>query len=226
MLPLLGSNTAGRYARRVASRVEWPRSQIVLLQLATGVIVLFLVQLAVWTLNWIIFPLCKHAWALWKYLRGYGQWHEVAHLHGIRVFRPKWIGPRGKEEWTSGYVQNDVRGRGANRTRTAIYEGQALKRTCAIEGCNQEVRVSRNGLRLCKMHSNREKEERRSAGRPTEGRRAAAQGASPSPVPARGDEGPPGNEGEAQTEVAGAFGVRSQAQLLTPRLSCVSPAGG
>lgn len=47
--------------------------------LATGAIVLFMIQLTVWTLNWIICPLGKHAWALWKYLRGYGQWHEVAH---------------------------------------------------------------------------------------------------------------------------------------------------
>ena len=83
--------------------------------LATAVVVLFLIQLSVWTCNWVVFPLWRHATALWRYLRGRGGWYEVVNLHGIRVFRPKWIGPRGSEEWTSAYVQTDVRGRGDNR---------------------------------------------------------------------------------------------------------------
>ena len=40
----------------------------------------------------------------------------------------------------------------------AAYEGQAFKRTCAIEGCGKEVKFVRNGLRLCKSHNSREKE--------------------------------------------------------------------
>ena len=83
--------------------------------LATAVVALFLIQLSVWTCNWVLFPLWRHLTALWRYLRGRGGWYEVVNLHGIRVFRPKWIGPRGSEEWFSAYVQTEVRGRGDNR---------------------------------------------------------------------------------------------------------------
>ena len=83
--------------------------------LATAVVAIFLIQLLVWTCNWVVFPLWRHLTALWRYLRGHGGWYEVANLHGILVFRPKWVGPRGSEEWTSAYVQTEVRGRGNNR---------------------------------------------------------------------------------------------------------------
>eukprot|EP00438_Fugacium_kawagutii_P001653 Skav236324 [mRNA] locus=scaffold97:181652:191974:+ [translate_table: standard] len=38
----------------------------------------------------------------------------------------------------------------------ALYEGQAAKRTCAFEGCEREVKVSKGGLRLCKLHGAKE----------------------------------------------------------------------
>ena len=83
--------------------------------LATAVVAIFILQLLVWTFNWVLMPTYRHLQALWRYLRGHGQWYEVAHMHGVRIFRPKWVGPRGREEWTSGYVQQEVRGRGEGR---------------------------------------------------------------------------------------------------------------
>ena len=37
-----------------------------------------------------------------------------------------------------------------------IYEGQLAKRTCAMEGCDKEVKVAKNGVRLCKLHQSKE----------------------------------------------------------------------
>jgi len=38
----------------------------------------------------------------------------------------------------------------------ALYEGQAAKRTCVFEGCDREVKASKSGLRLCKLHGAKE----------------------------------------------------------------------
>lgn len=42
-----------------------------------------------------------------------------------------------------------------NHHRT-LYEGQASKRTCVYEGCDREVKTSKGGLRLCKLHGAKE----------------------------------------------------------------------
>lgn len=76
-----------------------------------GVVAVFLLQLGVWTVTWILLPLAQHSYALVQYLRGRAPWHEVASLHGLSTFRPSWVGI----EWTSGYIQQDVRGRGEAR---------------------------------------------------------------------------------------------------------------
>ena len=98
--------------------------------LATVTVVLFLVQLTTWSFSWVIIPAAKHLTALWRYLRGSGQFYEVAHLHGVRMFRPKWIGPRGREEWSAGYVQHEVRGRGEGREPfdLLVTDGTAIAR--------------------------------------------------------------------------------------------------
>ena len=98
--------------------------------LATAVVAIFLLQLLVWTCNWILVPIYRHTIAVWKYLRGYGQWYEVAQLQGVRVFRPKWVGPRGREEWTSAFVQQEVRGRGDGREPVdlLVTDGTAVAR--------------------------------------------------------------------------------------------------
>eukprot|EP00438_Fugacium_kawagutii_P005313 Skav210287 [mRNA] locus=scaffold475:3020:13981:- [translate_table: standard] len=83
--------------------------------LAVATVALFMLQLFVWTCNWVLIPLGRHGFAFWRYLCGHGQWYELAQIHGMRVFRPKWIGPRGREDWSAGYVQQDVRGRGDGR---------------------------------------------------------------------------------------------------------------
>ena len=83
--------------------------------LMVGVVVVFLLQLGVWTVTWILLPLAQHSYALVQYLRGRAPWHEVASLHGLSTFRPSWVGPRAGIEWTSGYIQQDVRGRGEAR---------------------------------------------------------------------------------------------------------------
>ena len=78
----------------------------------------------------MLVPTYRHLQALWRYLRGHGQWYEVAHMHGVRIFRPKWVGPRGREEWTSGYVQQEVRGRGEGREPLdlLVTDGTAIAR--------------------------------------------------------------------------------------------------
>ena len=114
--------------------------------LVTAAVIVFLVQLSVWTFNWVVFPLCKYCLAVWRYLRGQGQWYEIAHLQGFRVFRPKWIGPRGQEEWTSAYVQNEVRGRGDNREPhdLLVTDGIAIAR---LRHGTLRGRTNRHGFR-------------------------------------------------------------------------------
>ena len=114
--------------------------------LATGLVLIFLLQLLVWTCNWILIPGYRHGVALWKYVRGHGQWYEVAQIHGVRVFRPKWVGPRGREEWTSGYVQQEVRGRCENREPVdlLVTDGTAIAR---LRHGTLRGRTNRHGFR-------------------------------------------------------------------------------
>ena len=51
-------------------------------------------------------------------------------MHGVRVFRPKWVGPRGREEWSAGYIQQEVRGRGEGREPhdLVVTDGAAIAR--------------------------------------------------------------------------------------------------
>ena len=83
--------------------------------LMVGVVAVFLLQLGVWTITWIILPIAQHSYALVQYLRGRAPWHEAASLHGLATFRPSWVGPRAGIEWTSAYIQQEVRGRGDSR---------------------------------------------------------------------------------------------------------------
>eukprot|EP00438_Fugacium_kawagutii_P005224 Skav210772 [mRNA] locus=scaffold3765:47814:54705:+ [translate_table: standard] len=98
--------------------------------LAVAMVALFLVQLLVWTCNWVLIPLGRHSLAFWRYLRGDGHWYELAQIHGVRVFRPKWIGPQGREDWSAGYVQTEVRGRGDGREPfdLLVTDGTAIAR--------------------------------------------------------------------------------------------------
>lgn len=94
--------------------------------LMVGIVAIFLLQLGVWTVTWIILPLAQHSYALVQYLRGRAPWHEVASLHGLSTFRPSWVGPRAGVEWTSGYVQQDVRGRGESREPPTAWPWQGF----------------------------------------------------------------------------------------------------
>eukprot|EP00435_Cladocopium_sp_Y103_P015205 s4477_g3.t1 len=98
--------------------------------LATAMVAIFLLQLLIWTCNWVLIPGYRHALALWRYVRGRGEWYEIAQLHGVRVFRPKWYGPRGREEWSSAFVQQEVRGRGDGREPfdLLVTDGTAIAR--------------------------------------------------------------------------------------------------
>lgn len=114
--------------------------------LMVSVVGIFLLQLALWSVTWVICPVLRHTQALYRYLRGYGGWHEVAHLHGLRVFRPRWTGPRGAEEWTSDYVQQSVRGRGENRDPNdlLVSDGVAIAR---LRHGTLRGRTNRHGYR-------------------------------------------------------------------------------
>ncbi|CAK9031817.1 unnamed protein product [Durusdinium trenchii] len=98
--------------------------------LAVATVALFMLQLLVWTCNWVLIPLFRHWVAFWRYLRGQGQWYELAQIHGVRVFRPKWFGPQGREDWTAAYVQQEVRGRGDGREPfdLLVTDGTAIAR--------------------------------------------------------------------------------------------------
>eukprot|EP00435_Cladocopium_sp_Y103_P039209 s1779_g10.t1 len=98
--------------------------------LAVATVALFLLQLFVWTCNWVLIPLFRHLVVFWRYLRGQGQWYELAQIHGVRVFRPKWYGPQGREEWTAAFVQQEVRGRGEGREPydLLVTDGTAIAR--------------------------------------------------------------------------------------------------
>lgn len=98
--------------------------------LAVGSVALFILQLLVWTCNWVVVPLIRHLVALWNYLRGHGQWYELAQIHGVRVFRPAWYGPQGREDWTAIYVQQEVRKRGESREPVdlLVTDGTAIAR--------------------------------------------------------------------------------------------------
>ena len=83
--------------------------------LAVAVVGVFCLQLAVWTISWVVIPVFRHAYAFYRYLTGQGPWHEVVRLHGFSSFRPKWKGPATDTPWTAQYVQQEVRGRSENR---------------------------------------------------------------------------------------------------------------
>ena len=98
--------------------------------LLVAIVGVFLFQLLIWTVTWVLCPCWRHSKALMRYLCGKGGWHEVAHLHGISVYRPRWTGPKGHDVWTAEYVQQGVRGRGGNREPhdLLITDGVAIAR--------------------------------------------------------------------------------------------------
>lgn len=89
--------------------------------------------------SWVVCPVAKHALALWRYVRGQGQWHEVAQL--------QWVGPAGREEWSAAYVQQEVRGRGEPREPhdLLVTDGVAVAR---IRHGTLRGRTNRHGFKL------------------------------------------------------------------------------
>ena len=81
----------------------------------TGVVVVFLLQLMVWTYTWVVHPAWVHSRALWRYSQGSGTWSDVTRLQGKRPYIPMWKGPGTSNPWTAQYVQREVRGRGPNQ---------------------------------------------------------------------------------------------------------------
>ena len=114
--------------------------------LMVSIVGIFLMQLCLWSVTWVICPFLRHLQALYRYLRGYGGWHEVAHLHGFRVFRPRWTGPKGAEEWSSDFVQQSVRGRGDSRDPfdLLVTDGVAIAR---LRHGTLRGRTNRHGYR-------------------------------------------------------------------------------
>ena len=114
--------------------------------LMVGVVGVFLLQLGVWTVTWIILPLAQHSYALIQYLRGKAPWHEVASLHGLSTFRPNWVGPRAGAEWSAAYIQQEVRGRGESREPhdLLVTDGLAVAR---LRHGTLRGRTNRNGFK-------------------------------------------------------------------------------
>ena len=83
--------------------------------LLTGVVIVFLLQLLVWTYTWVVHPAWVHSRALWRYCQGTGTWSDVTRLQGQRPYIPTWRGPGTSNPWTAQYVQREVRGRGLNQ---------------------------------------------------------------------------------------------------------------
>ena len=83
--------------------------------LLTGMVLVFLLQLLVWTYTWVIHPTWIHSRALWRYCQGTGTWSDVTRLQGQRPFIPVWKGPGAGTPWSALYIQREVRGRGPNQ---------------------------------------------------------------------------------------------------------------
>ena len=98
--------------------------------LLVGIVGVFLLQLAVWTYTWVVYPTVVHSRALLRYCRGETPWSEVSRLLGDRPFRPNWRGPATDVAWTANYVQSEVRGRGPNRLPydLLVSDGTAIAR--------------------------------------------------------------------------------------------------
>ena len=67
--------------------------------------------------------------ALYRYLRGYGGWHEVMTLHGVGTFRPKWYGPKGSLDaglQAGGTTRHEPPGPG--RDEKAVAPGHVVRR--------------------------------------------------------------------------------------------------
>ena len=71
--------------------------------LLVAIVGVFIFQLLIWTVTWVLCPCWRHVKAVVRYIFGKGGWHEVAQLHGISVFRPRTVGPRGQDEWSAEY---------------------------------------------------------------------------------------------------------------------------
>lgn len=115
--------------------------------LLVAVVLVFCLQLLLWTICWVILPCMRHLIALYRYLMGRGAWHEVVNLHGVSTFRPRWYGPKGQHEWTAEYIQQQVRGRGESREPhdLLVTDGVAIAR---IRHGTLRGRTNRHGYRL------------------------------------------------------------------------------
>lgn len=115
--------------------------------LLVAIVGVFIFQLLIWTVTWVLCPCWRHAKAVVRYVFGKGGWHEVAQLHGISTFRPRWVGPRGQDEWSAEYVQQSVRGRGQNREPhdLLVTDGVAIAR---LRHGTLRGRTNRFGYRL------------------------------------------------------------------------------
>ena len=117
--------------------------------LLVAVVLVFCLQLLLWTISWVILPCMRHLIALYRYLMGRGAWHEVVNLHGVSTFRPRWYGPKGQHEWTAEYIQQQVRGRGESREPhdLLVTDGVAIARIRhgTLRGRNKPSRVSPTG---------------------------------------------------------------------------------
>lgn len=116
--------------------------------LVTGVVLVFLLQLVVWTYTWVIHPTLTHSRALWRYCQGTGTWNDVACLQGHKPFLPTWKGPHTGRPWTAQYVQREVRGRGTGQKPydLLVTDGVAVAR---LRHSTIRGRTNRHGF-LCK----------------------------------------------------------------------------
>ena len=97
--------------------------------LLVAVVGMFLLQLLLWSITWVLIPFSRHAVALYRYLRGYGGWHEVMTLHGVGTFRPKWYGPKGSLDaglQAGGTTRHEPPGPG--RDEKAVAPGHVVRR--------------------------------------------------------------------------------------------------
>ena len=92
-------------------------------RLLIGVVLVFLLELLVWTYTWVIHPARVHSRALPRYCRGTGTWSDVTRLQGHRPFIPVSKGPGTHTPWTAQYVQGEVRSRGPNRCPVDLLVG-------------------------------------------------------------------------------------------------------
>ena len=113
--------------------------------LLTGMVLVFLLQLLVWTYTWVIHPTWIHSRALWRYCQGTGTWSDVTRLQGQRPFIPVW--ERAGCRDTMVRLVHPARGTG-KRTESEAIRPLSCRRSCCSEASSWDYKGKNESARF------------------------------------------------------------------------------